>query len=210
VLGERPTPLRESEQEPSRILGRPSVRKMSTTLLLCIAVAAPTFAADPILNGAPPTAASVKKLLEVTHAPGMIDTVFAQLDALMRNNMQQALQGQPVSAEERKIFDDEHTKLFALAKEQIAWERLEPELVEIYQRTFTQKEIDETIAFYATDTGKAMVEKQPAVMRATSELVQSRMNAMLPKVKALSEETVARLRAAAAPKAGDVPKPEAK
>jgi len=54
------------------------------------------------------------------------------------------------------------------------------------------------LAFYATDTGKAMVAKTPAVMQATNEAMQSRMIALMPKVKALNEEFIARVKASEA------------
>jgi hypothetical protein len=119
--------------------------------------------------------------------------------------MQQALQGETINEEQQQILDDWQAKLIAIIKEQLTWENFEPMMVDIYIRTYTQEEIDGMIAFYSTDVGRAMIAKQPRVMQAITEVTQSRMITMFPKIKALQDEMIERVKASHAQPAPQSP-----
>ena len=173
--------------------------------LLSTGVATPAVAGNPTPTRSTPSTASIEKLLEVTRARGMIDTSTEQIGSMMRNGMQQALQGETINEEQQQILDDWQAKLIAIIKEQLTWENFEPMMVDIYIRTYTQEEIDGMIAFYSTDVGRAMIAKQPRVMQAITEVTQSRMITMFPKIKALQDEMIERVKASHAQPAPQSP-----
>ena len=161
-------------------------------VVLLVVAGASANAAD-----GPPSAASVKQLLVVSEARKLLDAASAQIDSSMEIGMRQAVQGQPITAEQQKVLDDMRVKTVALIREFLTWEQLEPIMADIYTRTFTQNEVDGMLAFYATDAGKAMIAKMPLVMQSSSQAMQARMGTLTPKLVALQQETAQQLQALA-------------
>lgn len=163
-------------------------------LLACLA-AAPAIAAD-----APASEASIRELLTVTQSEKLVDSTMGQIDSMMQNSMKQALGGQTLTADQQKIIDDMRAKMIALFKEDMKWETLEPMFVDIYKRSFTQKEVDGMLDFYRSEPGQAVIAKMPLVMRNSMQAMQGRMVALLPKLQQLQRDAIAELRASQAKK----------
>lgn len=169
--------------------------KLRAIILLACLAAAPAFAAD-----APASEASIRELLTVTQSEKLVDSTMGQIDSMMQNSMKQALAGQTLTADQQKIIDDMRAKMIALFKEDMKWETLEPMFVDIYKRSFTQKEIDGMLDFYRSEPGQAVIAKMPLVMRNSMQAMQGRMVAMLPKLQQLQRDAIAELRASQAKK----------
>src|ERR1035437_8131604 len=160
--------------------------KILPTLLLAAAL---TFSIS--TQAAPPTNKSVEKLLELSKAGKLMDSVFSQMDGMMKTSMKQVTKGKPLSAEEQAIMDRQQTKMIAKMKEPF---------VQVYRETFSQGEVDGLIAFYQSPTGQAFVDKQPELMKNTMAIMQQRMGPMMQKIQQMSEETAKELQAAKAKK----------
>ena len=53
---------------------------------------------------------------------------------------------------------------------------------------YTEKEIEDIVAFYKSDSGQSMVKKMPAVIRDSLAISQNMMKNFLPKMQELSQE----------------------
>lgn len=157
--------------------------------LVCGSAAAATTASQP------PSAASIQQLLQAAQAHKMLDAMQANIDGMMRKASEQALDGQPADAGEQKIIDAQTAKLSALMKSQLSWSSLEPMYVDIYSKNFTQKEVDDMIAFYKTPSGQAMMAKMPAVMGQVMQIMQGKMATLTPQLRQISEDTANQLKA---------------
>jgi uncharacterized protein len=164
--------------------------KSVVSLLFILIASAPVFAADTA-----PSPASLQKLLEVTETRKLIEGSMAQMDAMIQRSTQQSMQGQVVGPEKQKILDELRGRVVKIMQEEITWDRLEPAFVDIYTKSFTQKEVDGMLAFYETDVGKSMITKMPQVMQLSMELVQTYLGDAMPKVQRAQEEAVAQLKA---------------
>jgi hypothetical protein len=160
--------------------------------LLTLCLITPAFAADE-----PASEASIKKLLAVTQMPKLVDAMYGQMDDMIKPAMEQALGGRPLNAKQRQIWDDMNVKFGALIKKEMGWEVLEPLTVEIYRQSLTEREVQGMIDFYQSPAGKAVVEKMPRIMQATTQSLQNIMMSVMPKVEELMEETVQEMAAAA-------------
>lgn len=143
----------------------------------------------------PPSAASIQELLQVTQSHKMLDAMKARMDGMMRQASEQALAGQPADAGEQKIMDAQMAKLSTLMKNQLSWDSLEPMYVDIYRQSFTQKEVDDMIAFYKSPSGQSMVAKMPAVMGQVMQTMQGKMATLAPQLRQISEDTASQLKA---------------
>jgi len=157
--------------------------------LVCGSAAAATSTSQP------PSDASIQQLLQVTQAHKMLDAMQVRIDGMMRQASEQALAGQPADAGEQKIIDAQTAKLSALMKIQLSWNSMEPMYVDIYRKTFTQKEVDDMIAFYKSPSGQSMVAKMPAVMGQAMQSVQGKMATLMPQLRQISEDTASQLKA---------------
>ena len=162
------------------------------------------FAADPpparsSTTGNVPTEASIKQLLEVGQAHKLIDSM---MDAFIKSTMQQATQGQHVTPKVQKDIDQRLAEMMAGTKEMLDWSKLEPLYVRVYQKSFSQQEVDGMTAFYKTPTGQAVLNKMPVVMQNTLNEMQQMMAPMIQRVKQAQQEIVAEIKAEQEKKGG--------
>ena len=142
-----------------------------------------------------PSEDSIRRLLEVTEARKLLDGMMAQIDTLMRRNMDQALRGRQLTSEQEAIIARMRNKMADAFREEMAWDKLEPLYVRVYRDTFTQTEVDGMLAFYRTDAGRAVIVKMPAVLQTTMGQMQQRMQPLIAKMRTIEQEALTELRA---------------
>jgi hypothetical protein len=173
-------------------------KRILLILTLCGSVSygadTPSPGASP--SGAAPSEASIKQLLELAQAQKLIDSVMKQMDGLMTQTIAQATQGKEIPAKVQKDIDKQQAELTLFTKELLDWSKLEPMYVRIYQKTFTQPEVDGMIAFYKTPAGQAVVSKMPAAMQNTMDEVQQMLGPVMQKMQRMQQDVVAEMKAA--------------
>lgn len=177
------------------------------TLLLLALCGSVAYGAENASPGAgpasnPPSEASIKQLLQLAQAQKLIDSVMAQMDTLMIQTIQQATQGQEIPPKVQKEIDKQRAEMVVFMKELLDWNKLEPMYVRIYQKTFSQQEVDGMIAFYQTPAGQAVVAKMPAVMQNTMDEIQQMMGPMMQKMQRMQQDVVAEMKAQGQKKGG--------
>lgn len=127
---------------------------------------------------------SIEELLEVSKVDTMMDAMYAQV--------QQAFTGVGdqlgVEPDEQPIFDAYMNRLFSAMKEDMSWEKMKEPVIQIYMKHYTEKEVQDMLAFYRSETGQAMIEKMPAVMSDSMLISQSMMQNFIPKIGLYAEE----------------------
>jgi len=149
-------------------------------------------------QAAPPSDESINQLLELSKAGKLMDSVWAQMDGLIKSSEQQVTKGKPLNADEQAIMDKQQAKMIAIMKDELSWDKLKDGFVRVYRETFSQEEIDGIIAFYKSPAGQAFIDKQPALMKNTMALMQQRMGPVMQKIQQMTEETAKELKAAKA------------
>lgn len=137
--------------------------------------------------------ASILKLLEVTEARKLVDSMYAQLDGVFETAMRQSLGNTELTPAQAKIAQDAQGEVVALIKREMGWEKFEPMMIEVYRTHFTEEEVQGMLTFYESDIGRAMVAKMPAVMQSTMQLTQQRMGSVMPEMQAIQRRMVERL-----------------
>jgi hypothetical protein len=118
-----------------------------------------------------------------------------QTDEFMKQAIQQATQGQQIPAKVQKDIDKREAELAGFMRELLDWNKLEPMYVRIYQKTFTQQEVDGMIAFYKTPPGQAVINKMPAAMQNTMNEMQTMMGPVMQKIQRMQQEVLAEIKA---------------
>jgi hypothetical protein len=142
----------------------------------------------------PPSDASVKQLLEIAQVRKLVDSIMTQMDNLMQQTVAQAVQGRPIPPKVQKEIDQTRAEMMATMKELLDWSKLEPMYMRVYQKTFTQQEVDGMLAFYKTPAGQAVLGKMPAVMQNTMDEMQQLMGPVMQKIQKLQEDVVAQMK----------------
>ncbi|MFC5499465.1 DUF2059 domain-containing protein [Caenimonas terrae] len=159
-------------------------------------IAIVTLFAAAAAYAAPPSQESVEQLLAATRAEATIDAMFSSLEPMMRQSMQQATQGKPLSAQQQRVLDAVPPRFAAIIRQELGWQKMKPLYVQIYQETFEQQEVDGMLAFYASPAGQAFVNKMPVVMQKSMALSQQMMKSVLPRMQQAMKEALAQAKAA--------------
>ncbi len=127
---------------------------------------------------------SVEELLRAANAASLVDGIYAQMNQVV-GGMGKQLGVQP---DEQAIFDAYMEKIFSAMREEMSWEKIEDPMIDIYLNHYTEKEIQDMLAFYQSETGRSMVEKMPAVMKDSMQLSQKMMQEFFPKMQTITQE----------------------
>jgi uncharacterized protein len=138
----------------------------------------------------PASEASIREMLQVTEARKLVDGMFPQVESMMKSSIQQAMKGRTISEADQKVIDRMTAKVIGTMKEELNWEKLEPLYLTIYQKSFSQEEVEGMLAFYKSPAGSALIKKLPVVMHETMASMQERMGPMMQRMQSAIKSTV--------------------
>ncbi|MBV6422865.1 MAG: hypothetical protein NAOJABEB_00652 [Steroidobacteraceae bacterium] len=161
--------------------------------MLCLLPVSGSLAADPAASEA-----SVRTLMEVTRARQLMDGAMAQLDAVMQGSMKQAMGSATFTAQQQAVLDEMRSRIVGLLTREMSWEKLEPDLIGLYQKTFTEEEVAGMLDFYRTKAGQAVITKMPVIMQYSLQLIQERMGAVAPELQRIQRESLEQMKACCA------------
>lgn len=133
---------------------------------------------------------SVEELLRVTNMDSMIDGMYGQMTQMTEGMGRQF----GVKPDEQPIFDAYLNKVFAAMKEDMSWKKMKEPMIDLYLKHFTEKEVQDMLAFYESETGRSMVAKMPVIMADSMQISQEMMTSFLPKLQSMAEELKAELK----------------
>jgi len=148
----------------------------------------------------PPSEESVRHLLEVTQAKKILETLSTQMDTTFDAMLQKQLQGENLSATQKKSLETRRKAAEGMIKELLSWESMERLYLKVYRDSFTQAEVDGMAAFYASPAGQAVIAKLPLVVKNTMTEMQLRMQQMVPKLQQMAKEAAEEVKAQEAAK----------
>jgi hypothetical protein len=131
---------------------------------------------------AEPTDVSVDKLLTLTKAETLMDSIHGNLEQNMRQGMKQATAGKKLTEEQTRMLESAQKKFAEGMRQELTWASIKPTYVKIYKETFDQEDIDGLIAFYSTKVGQNYINKMPVAMQKTMTAVQQRVGPIVSKM----------------------------
>lgn len=151
-------------------------------IAVCACLIAPMMKADDASKRA-----KVEELLTASHVEQLIQQEQQQVQAMMHQMMVKAapsMENDPKMAKVEKFITDETNAA-------MNYQTLKPDFIKIYADTYTEEELDGLVKFYQSPAGQAMLNKMPIVMTKTMELVQQRMQALMPQMQEHMKEMMA-------------------
>lgn len=90
--------------------------------------------------------------------------------------------------EQQDKFNNAITKVKAVLLEMMSWEKMKPELIEVYGKTFSEQEAKDVIAHMQTPTGQMIVSKQAGMVASVMAMTQEKTKAIMPHVMKIMQE----------------------
>lgn len=135
---------------------------------------------------------AINELMEVMKVESMMDAMYAQMDQLF---MQMA-QEMKIKDSEKPIFEKYMRRVSQAMKEEMTWDKMKEPMIAIYMKHYSEKEINDLLAFYGSETGQKMVAKMPAVMQESMVVTQGMMKNFAPKMMEITKEMQREIREA--------------
>ncbi len=133
--------------------------------------------------------ALAEEMLEVSQASSVLDNMSKQVDAMFAQTVQQMNLPEDKKAEAERY----QQRLNTIMKEGMSWDKLKGQFVDVYVDVFSEKELEELVAFYKSPLGQKLIVKMPLLMQESMALAQKQMQSIIPQIKALSEDMQAEL-----------------
>ncbi len=87
--------------------------------------------------------------------------------------------------------------ILTFLRKYMSWKELEPELVKIYMKEFSEGELKDMTKFYSTSTGRKVLHKMPELSAAGAAIGQAKLEAHAAEFQAILEEAQKKNEAAA-------------
>src|SRR5579859_3808675 len=142
---------------------------MKRTLVFALLLA-PVALADPASK-----AAKIDQLFVAMNVEAQQKQVMAQMQQMVMAQVK----AQIPSAGDQAKAEELQKKMFALIADETSWQKIKPVMAKAYSDTYTEPEIDGILAFYKSPAGKAMVDKQPALMGKVMTGMQAQMSTIM-------------------------------
>lgn len=141
-------------------------------------------------NAAPVQDASIEKLLTLTDAKKLHESIISDSDELIDSSIRPILNREKLTPEQQASMDSFFAKYKAIIKDELSWNRMLPSYIQIYRETFSEKELSELIAFYESPTGQMFIKKTPLILDKTSKIMQQKMVTILTRMDSALTETM--------------------
>ncbi len=142
------------------------------------------------------TTAEADALLEKIRFEDMIVKSLEIQRQAMTKALQQGGAGQNLSEAEKARLADFQAKVAEIMLEEMDLPTMRKEMAQVMTEVFTAEELRAQSAFYSTAAGQATLEKQPILQSRMTDLMMPRMMKAMPRIQALSMETLAAGKAA--------------
>ncbi|MCG8429295.1 MAG: DUF2059 domain-containing protein [Chromatiales bacterium] len=145
-----------------------------------------------------PKRETVERLLEVMDAAAVIETMYSQVDGMFIGMAEDL----GIRESERPKFDRFMSKVAREMKEEMTWDKLKEPLIKIYLEHYSEKEMEDLLQLYSTDTGRSIIRKTPLVTQKSRMVSQSMIKDFMPRINELTRELKTELVAAENPNSG--------
>lgn len=112
----------------------------------------------------------------------------ATLDQSIALSLDSQIKSQPQLAPYRET-------MLEFFRKYMSYESLKADMIRIYEEAFTEQELAELRAFYATPTGRKSLELMPSLMAKGAEMGQKRVEAHIPELTKMIQDQTERLKA---------------
>ncbi len=150
-----------------------------TALVLALVLMAPSGAGDDAR-----ARKSTEEILKLLNVEASVSQVKEQMKKMIAAQVEAA----EIPEEDREDFAKHLSAIFEASFEEMSFEKMKDDYIDIYVRTFTPGELDGLLAFYRSPVGSRFIQKLPELMQASLEVSMKRAQEMMPRIQKAVEE----------------------
>ena len=135
---------------------------------------------------------AAEDMLKISRVDKMIEPMMENVMSVMQQQMAQI----DIPEDRKPIIEKYNEKIVKTLREEMKWEKMKDEFIELYLRVYTEEEIRGLIEFYTSPLGQKMLDKMPELMQASLQISQGLLQQTLPKIQQLSQEMAMELQGA--------------
>lgn len=145
---------------------------------------------------AAPSDELIFKFMEVSNVKGALETMRANADTALRNNLLQSLQYPQLNDKQKKIAEEAGDKAVKIQQENLSYDAIVKLVLPLYRRTFTQEELQAAINFYSSPAGRSINQKMPQLATESMKLTTELNQKVIPQYQKIAQEAVERIKQA--------------
>jgi hypothetical protein len=135
--------------------------------------------------------AAAEELLLLMKTDQMVKPLFEQMNSMMEQQFK--IMGVP--EKERPKLKKYTDKFLKVLEDQLSWEKIKKDYIEIYTETFAEDELRAISAFYKTPAGQTFIQKMPLLIKKSSEITQKIMPEITKKMQQITVEMAEEIKA---------------
>jgi hypothetical protein len=132
--------------------------------------------------------AAAKEVLVASNAKAIFTEARKQIESMT----DQAL-AKTIPADKKGMVERYKKRVQSILDEGLNWGAMEAQMLDIYQRTFSQKEMQDMATFYQSESGQAIMKKMPKVMAESVQISQRQMQHVMPSLRQMFSDMEAEL-----------------
>ncbi len=136
----------------------------------------------------PAKIANIEEIFKLAKVDQWQQQMFAQMQTMMTAQMEK-MPGRPKDTSEGRELQD---RMFGLLQDRMSWAKMKPQMVSLYDETFTAVEIAGMLEFYKSPAGTAMLEKMPVLLSKMMTLSQTMLGDFMPELQRIRDEVKAK------------------
>ena len=125
-----------------------------------------------------------EEFLSLLKIEQMVEQSFDRIQQMQTAQMRVLDQSGERSANFQKV----QKKIMDFLTEELTWEKIKDDYINIYSEVFTEVELRGLIRFHKTPLGQTYIEKTPELMNKSIQISQKHMATLMPKIRELSQE----------------------
>lgn len=145
---------------------------------------------------AAPSDELIFKFMEVSNVKGALETMRANADTALRNNLLQSLQYPQLNDKQKKIAEEAGDRAVKVQQENLSYDAIVKLVLPLYRRTFTQEELQAAINFYSSPAGRSINQKMPQLATESMKLTTELNQKVIPQYQQIAQEAVERIKQA--------------
>lgn len=128
--------------------------------------------------------ALAEELIKITDG----DTVMEKMKAQVTMIFQQIVMQMNVQEADKPKLEAYSKRFDAILKEDMAWDKVKGQYLDLYTKVFTEAETKGLVDFYKSELGKKVTAKMPELMQQSMTVARTYMQTVVPKLEDLTEE----------------------
>lgn len=134
-------------------------------------------------------AANAERFLQLAQAERLTVPVYAQVQQMFAQRFAETQAPQSKQA----LLERYQAKANAALDKAIGWDKIKPDLTDLYASQFSEQELEQLIAFYESPLGRKVLTKLPELNARSAQLTQKKLEAVVPEVNKLLADMTAEL-----------------